>query len=119
MLFTSHYVETRYTSDIVVRFCVEINSNRILQKSTIQLFATLSQNQEIPIVIVGMKKDEFLKLQFSEYFDQFPNDRQALQKHRQKKLEERMNLIDQELSDVRVIPNGRFDAIVPVSKGML
>ena len=50
------------------RFCIDINSPRTLQTATEKLFQAVSQYAEdVPIVVVATKKDDFLDIQFSAH----------------------------------------------------
>jgi len=43
-----------------------MNSLRIQQKAAVDFYTIVSQNSEIPIVVVQTKKDEFWDLQFGK-----------------------------------------------------
>lgn len=92
---------------------MEINTPRTRQRGVEALFSALSQNSEIPIVVVGTKKDEFWDMQYGRARREVANsaDRDAFA---DEQLRQRMSLIEEELSDIKY---GRYDTAVAVSKG--
>ena len=90
-----------------------MNSPRVQQKAAIDFFTNISQNSEIPIVVVQTKKDEFWDLQFGrarKHFDILAD----MEAYANEELRKRMILIEEELSDIK---DGRCDSVVAVSKG--
>ena len=65
-------------------------------------------------MVVRTKMDQFHDTQFGKAYSKFSNDITALHKHCEEELLQRMDVIEQEISE---IPYGRFNAIVAVSKG--
>ena len=102
------------------RFCVDINSPRTLQTATEKLFQTASQfAAEVPIVVVATKKDDFLDIEFGSYRKQLKKDgkkfdMEACEQHAEEKLQERVEMIRDEMQSV---PGGRLDACLAVSQG--
>lgn len=102
------------------RFCVDINSPRTLQTATEKLFQTASQfAAEVPIVVVATKKDDFLDIEFGAYRkllkkDGKKFDEEACERHAEEKLQERIEIIREEMQSV---PGGRLDACLAVSQG--
>ena len=90
-----------------------MNSPRVQQKAATEFFTTVSQNSEIPIVVVQTKKDEFWDLQYGKARRTFVTPAE-IEAYADEELRKRMILIEEELSDIK---NGRCDAVVAVSKG--
>lgn len=92
---------------------MEINTPRTRQGGAIDFFSALSENPEIPIVVIGMKKDEFWDMQYGKACKAVANlaDRDA---YADEQLRLRMGLIEEEFSEIK---NGRYDIAVAVSKG--
>ena len=94
---------------------MEVNSTRTQQKGPVAIFSALAENSEIPIVIVGTKKDEFLDMHFGKARRQI-KDLKKLEVYCEEELRQRMLLIEKELQEIK---DARFDAMVAVSKGKL
>lgn len=90
-----------------------MNSPRVQQKAAVDFFTIISQNSEIPIVVVQTKKDEFWDLQFGKARKKFADSAQ-MEEYADEELRKRMILIEEELSDIK---DGRCDSVVAVSKG--
>lgn len=110
-------VEMSNTSEMkdrlhVIWFCVEMNSPRVQQKAAIEFFTIVSQNSDIPIVVVQTKKDEYWDLHYGKARKKFVNPAE-MEAYADEELRKRMILIEQELSDIR---DGRCDSFVAVSK---
>ena len=90
-----------------------MNSPRVQQKAAIDFFTIVSQNSEIPIVVVQTKKDEFWDLQYGKARNMFITSAEK-EAYADEELRKRMVLIEEELADIK---DGRCDSIVAVSKG--
>lgn len=90
-----------------------MNSPRVQQKAAIDFFTLVSQNSEIPIVVVQTKKDEFWDLQYGKARRMFVNSAE-MEAYADEELRKRMVLIEGELSEIK---DGRCDFVVAVSKG--
>ncbi|KAL9594238.1 MAG: hypothetical protein Q9219_007140 [cf. Caloplaca sp. 3 TL-2023] len=93
-------------------FCLDVNSPRTQQTSTIDFFTAVSQNSEIPVIVVQTKKDEYWDLQFGKARKDFASS-SALEEHANNELQRRLNLMEEEISEIQ---NGRYDAMVAVSQ---
>lgn len=99
---------------------MDINSPRILQSATEQLFKAASElAAEVPIIVVATKKDDFLDIEFGAYRKQLKKegkrfDEEACEAYAEEKLQERIETIRNEMLSV---PGGRLDACVAVSQG--
>lgn len=91
-----------------------MNSPRNYQQAVVKFFTTVSQNPDIPIVIVLTKKDEFWNQQYGSKAREGSTDVADLEAYADEKLRERITLIETELLDIK---DGRCDSIVAVSKG--
>ena len=92
---------------------MEINSSRTQQTSAVEIFSALSQNSEIPVVVVGTKKDEFWDMQYGKARKKFA-DQADMERHADDELRDRMKLMKEEVSNIQ---DGRCDVMVAVSKG--
>ncbi|KAH9216224.1 hypothetical protein DL95DRAFT_460511 [Leptodontidium sp. 2 PMI_412] len=105
----------------LIWFCLELNSARTKQKGTTELFKTISQYAEdVPIVVVATKKDEFLGVKLMEARKKISGvgkDPVAywteLEVYAENEYVKRMELIEKELHEIE---GGRFDAAVGISK---
>ncbi|EME79104.1 uncharacterized protein MYCFIDRAFT_79773, partial [Pseudocercospora fijiensis CIRAD86] len=103
----------------VIWFCIEINSARTLQTATEKLFQAVSKYaNDVPIVIVATKKDDFLDIEFSAKRKELkknkqPFDEDLCDQYAADKLQERLESVRKEMQSV---PGGRLDAIVGVSQ---
>lgn len=91
-----------------------MNSPRVQQKAAVEFFTIVSQNSEIPIVVVQTKKDEYWDLHYGKARKKFVNPAE-MEAYADEELRKRMILIEQELSDIR---DARCDSVVAVSKGV-
>ena len=104
----------------VIWFCIDINSPRTLQTATEKLFLAVSRYAEdVPIVVVATKKDDFLDIEFSKHRkalkkDSKRFDEEACEQYAEERLEERIETIRSEMESVE---GGRLDACVAVSQG--
>lgn len=102
------------------RFCVDINSSRTLQTATEKLFQAVSQYaNDVPIVVVATKKDDFLDIEFGSHRKALKKegkrfDEDACEQYAEEKLRERVEMIRVEMESV---PGGRLDACLAVSQG--
>ncbi|KAF7185976.1 hypothetical protein HII31_12849 [Pseudocercospora fuligena] len=103
----------------VIWFCIEINSARTLQTATEKLFQAVSKYaNDVPIVVVATKKDDFLDIEFSAKRKELkknkqPFDEDLCDQYAADKLQERLESVRKEMQSV---PGGRLDAIVAVSQ---
>ncbi|KXT04957.1 hypothetical protein AC578_10334 [Pseudocercospora eumusae] len=104
----------------VIWFCIEINSARTLQTATEKLFQAVSKYaNDVPIVVVATKKDDFLDIEFSAKRKELkrnkqPFDEDLCDQYAADRLQERLEAVRKEMQSV---PGGRLDAIVAVSQG--
>ena len=75
--------------------------------------------QEVPIVVVATKKDDFLDIEFGVHRKALKKegkrfDEEACEKHAEERLKERIDTIRTEMES---LPGGRLDACVAVSQG--
>ena len=95
------------------RFCVEISSTRTQQRATKDFFLAL-RNTAVPIVVVGTKKNVYWNTKFGESYTKY-SSMEDLKVHVDTELEKRMWEIQQEVDSIK---DGRYDAVISVSKGM-
>ena len=106
---------------LVNRFCIELNDPRVQKSSTRNLFKLVSQHaKDVPIIVVGTKKDEFKSVKSGEARNWMPSAGMsledyfaALDQEAEKEVTKRMKLIEKELKEIE---GGRYDAAVPVSR---
>ncbi|KAL8723618.1 MAG: hypothetical protein Q9181_007246 [Wetmoreana brouardii] len=96
----------------VIWLCIEMNSPRIQQKAAVDFFTIISQNAEIPVVVVLTKKDEYWDLQFGKARKKFQNQ-DGQEAYADEELRKRLIAIEEILSDIK---DARYDAVVAVSK---
>lgn len=102
------------------RFCLEINSARAKQTATEKLFKVVSQHaQDVPLLIIATKKDEFEDMKAGERRRQARKERIAISEDEidasaEQQLQERLCKIAEEMHE---IAGGRIDDCVAVSKG--
>ncbi|KAK5118354.1 hypothetical protein LTR62_002867 [Meristemomyces frigidus] len=103
----------------VIWFCIDINSPRTLQTATEKLFLAVSKYaNDVPIVVVATKKDDFLDIEFGTHRKQLkrdgkPFDEEACEQYAEEKLRERVETIRTEMETVE---GGRLDACLAVAQ---
>ena len=102
------------------RFCVDVNSPRILQKATEELFLACSQYaSDVPIVVVATKTDNYLDIESAKFRRACKKAGQRLEEdacdeHAAAQLLARIETIRTEMQSVE---GGRLDACLAVSQG--
>lgn len=102
------------------RFCIDITSPRTLQTATEKLFQAVSEYaNDVPIIIVATKKDNFLDIEFGARRKELKKqsrrfDEEDCEQYAEERLKERIAIIRSEMESV---PGGRLDACVAVSQG--
>lgn len=104
----------------VIWFCVDINSPRTLQTATEKLFQAVGQYaSDVPIIVVATKKDDFLDIEFGARRKAMKKeglrfDEEACEEYAEGKLQERVDMIKEEM---QTVPGGRLDACIAISQG--
>ena len=102
----------------VIWFCLPLTDNRPKQAATGKLFEAVSKYAEdIPLVIVATKSDEFANQKAGEYRKRVKKDGgrvidEEVDAHAEAEVQKRAELIGKEMLE---IPGGRVDACVAVS----
>ncbi|KZF26032.1 hypothetical protein L228DRAFT_3439 [Xylona heveae TC161] len=103
----------------VIWFCIDMPSPRTKQNATLELFKAVSEYaQEVPIIVVVTKMDEFFGAKFYERRTLLTRNRQPVvmedcDRYAEDQVRERVTLIRAEMLAVH---NGRLDACVPISR---